>query len=163
MVVFAKKLNILVPSESSPVDFCQFTDIDKFIRGYWKFLTRLPYKGLEVNTKRPENFIGFIQSKGFSTDINYITKVLKLIPEANEQLAKASGIVISPPPDTLQVTSFPQEVEVGQTFRVEGTTSLSDRGKNLSILIDEKFPVDDVVIGEDGKWEWNPVQIDPAY
>ncbi len=72
MTPFATPKSIKVPSESEAMDFCLFTDIDNFLRGYWKFLTREPYKGLEENTQTPENFIGFIQSKGFAADISYV-------------------------------------------------------------------------------------------
>lgn len=155
MVDFATKLNIKVPSEPVPVDFCQFQDLDKFLRGYWKFLTRSPYAGLEANTQSPDNFIGFIQSKGFSTDIGYVGKVLKLVPEAHNLLSKASGIIIASQPDTLQITGFPQEVEVGQSFKVEGTASSADQGKKLSVLIDDKFKGEDAVVGEEGKWQFS--------
>lgn len=154
MTPFANLINIQVPSEPTKMDFCQFQNLDKFLRGYWKFLTRSPYKGLENNTNTPENFIGFIQSKGFATDIGYINKVLNLVPEARTLLATASGVVIPPPSDTLQVTSFPREVEVGQSFIVEGTASPADQGKKLSVLIDDRFTGDDVEIGEGGAWEF---------
>lgn len=152
---FATPILIKVPSESVPVEFCQFKDIDAFIVGYWKFLTRSPYKGLEAHTNTPENFIGFLQRKGFSADVSYITKVLQLRTEARNLLATASGIIIVPPPDNLQVTGFPKEVEIGQGFIVEGTASPSDRGKTLLIKIDDIFPSDGAVIGEDGKWQIN--------
>ena len=155
MVAFATKLEIKVPSESVPVDFCQFQDLDKFLRGYWKFLTRSPYTGLEANTKSPENFIGFIQSKGFAADISYVGKVLKLVPEAHNLLSRASGIVVPSQLDTLQITGFPQEIEVGQSFKVEGTASSADQGKKLSVLIDNQFKGEDAVVGEEGKWQFN--------
>lgn len=155
MVVFATKLKIKVPSEPVPVDFCQFQDLDKFLRGYWKFLTRSPYAGLEANTKSPENFIGFIQSKGFAADISYVSKVLQLVSEAHNLLAQANGILIPSQPDTLQITGFPQEVEVGQSFKVQGTASSADQGKELSVLIDDKFKGEDAVVGEGGKWQFN--------
>jgi hypothetical protein len=153
MTPFATPKSIKVPSESEAMDFCLFTDIDNFLRGYWKFLTREPYKGLEENTQTPENFIGFIQSKGFAADISYVSKVLKLVPEARTLLAKANGIVIPPLPDTLQVTSFPKEVEVGQSFRIEGTAAAADKGKKLTVLIDNQFPLDDIKIEEGGEWK----------
>lgn len=155
MSEFATKLNIKVPSEPVSVDFCQFEDLDKFLRGYWKFLTRSPYAGLEANTKSPENFIGFIQSKGFAADISYVGKVLKLVSEARNLLATASGVVIPAAPDTLQVTSFPKKVEVGQEFKVGGIASASDKGKELSVLIDNRFSGDGTVIAEDGKWQFS--------
>lgn len=151
---FATRLNIKVPSEPISVDFCQFEDLGKFLRGYWKFLTRPPYAGLEANTKSPENFLGFIQSKGFAADIGYVSKVLKLVAEARNLLATASGVVVPTVPDTLQVTSFPKEVEVGQEFKVGGTASPSDKGTELSVLIDNRFPGEGTVIAEDGKWQF---------
>lgn len=155
MAPFATPKSIKVPSESKAMDFCQFQELDKFLRGYWKFLTRSPYAGLEANTKSPENFIGFIQSKGFAADIGYVGKVLKLVPEARNLLATASGVVVPTVPDTLQITGFPQEVEVGQSFKVEGTASSADQGKKLSVLIDDKFKGEDAVVGEEGKWQFS--------
>jgi hypothetical protein len=156
MTPFATAKDIQVPSEPPPpIEFCFFADIDKFLRGYWKFLTRSPYKGLEDNTKTPENFIGFIQSKGFAADISYVTKVLRLLPEAHDLLAKAQGITPPSPSNTLEIVGFPKEVEVGQGFKVEGTAAPADQGKKLSVLIDGRFPGEDVVIGEDGKWQFN--------
>ena len=134
---FATPIDIKVPSEPVSVEFCQFKDVDAFLLGYWKFLTRSPYKGLAANTNTPENFIGFLQREGFSSDIGYITKVLKLLPEARNLLATASGIIMPPPPENLQVTGFPKEVEVGQGFIVKGTASPRDRGKTLSLNSDQ--------------------------
>lgn len=155
MTPFATTKLIKVPSEPEEVEFCFFEGIDKFLRGYWKFLTRSPYKDLEENTKTPETFIGFIQSKGFATDIKYISKVLSLLPEAHNLLAKANGINLSLSPDTLEITGFPTEVEVGQSFKVEGIASPADQGKKLSVLIDRKFNGQDVLIGEGGKWQFD--------
>ncbi|MEH2315924.1 glucosaminidase domain-containing protein [Nostoc sp.] len=50
---FAKPLKMKVTSESEEVEFCKFPDVEAFIIGYWKFLTRSPYKGLEEHTNTP--------------------------------------------------------------------------------------------------------------
>ena len=152
---FATPLEIKVPSEPVPVEFCQFRDVNAFIVGYWKFLTRSPYQGLENHTNTPNNFIGFLQRRGFAADIRYVTKVLQLLTEARNLLATADGEIMPPPPDNLQVTGFPNEVEVGQSFVVEGTASPRDLGKTLLITIDDIFPTDGSVIGEDGNWQVN--------
>jgi len=152
---FANSISIQVPSEPTAVDFCQFTDLEKFLLGYWKFLTRSPYKDLEENTSTPESFIGFIQTKGFSTDISYTKKVLSLVSEAHDLLSKASGFAIPSPSNALEIIGFPKEVEVGQEFKVEGVASSADQGKTLSVLIDNKFKGQDIVIGEKGKWQFN--------
>ena len=75
---FATPLNIKVPSEPNFVEFCKFDGVEAFIVGYWKFLTRSPYKALADNTDSPAKFIGFLKSKGFAADPNYINKVLDL-------------------------------------------------------------------------------------
>jgi hypothetical protein len=79
-------------------------------------------------------------------------KVMGLLSEAQQLLAKVNGVTIPFLPVNLQVTRFPQEVEVGSSFRVEGIASKDDKGKVLSIKIDDKFSGDAVLIGEDGKW-----------
>ncbi|MGJ5632225.1 glucosaminidase domain-containing protein [Nostoc sp. CALU 1950] len=153
---FAEPLKIKVPSELEEVEFCKFPDIDGFIVGYWKFLTRTPYKGLEDYTNTPENFLGFLKGKGYSADPNYVNKVVNLLPEAQNLLANA-GVVVIAPVEKLQLIRAPQEVEVGQSFRVEGIARLADRGKILSVMIDNRFPAPSVVISQDGKWQFDLV------
>ncbi|MBD2561975.1 MULTISPECIES: glucosaminidase domain-containing protein [Nostoc] len=153
---FAEPLKIKVPSESEEVEFCKFTDIDAFIIGYWKFLTRTPYKGLEDHTNTPENFLGFLKGKGYSSDPNYVNKVVNLLPEAQNLLANVGGVTIAPV-EKLQLIRAPKEVEVGQSFRVEGIARLEDSGKILSVMIDDKFPAPNVAISQDGKWQFDLV------
>lgn len=155
MIGFAEPLEIKVNSEIEAVNFCKFKDVDSFIKGYWKFLTRFPYAGLEEHTNTPETFIGFLQRKGYAADPNYVSKVINLIPESRSLLASTSGIAVSFSINKLQVTAYPQEVEVGQAFKVEGVAPLSNRNQKLSILVDNKFPGDDVQIGDNGKWQFN--------
>ncbi|HIK05649.1 MAG TPA: glucosaminidase domain-containing protein [Trichormus sp. M33_DOE_039] len=152
---FAEPLKIPVPSETEEVEFCRFTDIDAFIVGYWKFLTRSPYKGLEEHTNTPENFIGFLKSKGYSSDPDYIPKVVKLLPEAQKFLTNASGVISPTSVEQLQLIRAPQEVSVGQVFSMEGIARLSDKGRVLSVMIDDRFPAPNVTIGQDGKWRFN--------
>ncbi|MEH2408567.1 glucosaminidase domain-containing protein [Nostoc sp.] len=152
---FAKPLKMKVPSESEEVEFCKFPDVEAFIIGYWKFLTRSPYKGLEEHTNTPENFLGFLKAKGYSTDPNYISKVVNLLPEAQKMLANAEGVVIPALVEKLQLIRAPQEVEVGQSFRIEGMARSADSGKVLSVMIDDKFPAPNVPIREDGRWKFD--------
>lgn len=152
---FAEPLKIKVPSEPEEVEFCKFTDIDAFIIGYWKFLTRTPYKGLEEYTNTPENFLGFLKAKGYSSDPKYVSKVVDLLPEAQKLLANAGGVTIPASVEQLQLIRVPKEVELGQNFRVEGVAPLTDSGKVLSIMIDDKFSVPSVAISQDGKWQFD--------
>ncbi len=150
---FAIKLNIQVPSEPTPVDFCKFDSVDAFIIGYWRFLARSPYEGLEAHTNSPDTFIGFLQRRGYAADLDYVNKVIRLLPEANALLVKENGIVIPAVPEGLQVTHFPQEVELRQSFRVKGVASTADKGKVVLIKIDSRFDAQGTPIGEDGKWQ----------
>ncbi|MDZ8189946.1 MAG: glucosaminidase domain-containing protein [Nostoc sp. ChiSLP02] len=152
---FAEPLKIKVPSELEEVEFCKFTNIDAFIIGYWKFLTRPPYQGLEAHTNTPENFLGFLKGKGYSTDPNYVSKVVNLLPEAQSLLANANAVHVLPSVEKLQLIRAPQEVEVGQAFRVEGAAPLASSGKVLSVKIDGKFPGPSVPIKEGGKWQFD--------
>ncbi|MEP0885605.1 glucosaminidase domain-containing protein [Trichocoleus sp. ST-U3] len=149
---FATALNIKVPSEAEAVDFCKFSSLDDFIKGYWRFLTRPPYKGLEGHTSTPQIFLEFLKTKGYAGDPNYVSKVIRLLPEAQQLLVNTRGVTITLLPAQLQVTRVPKEVEAGENFRIEGVASPKDEGKVLSIKIDDKFPADGVPIGEDGKW-----------
>ncbi|WP_392482142.1 glucosaminidase domain-containing protein [Nostoc sp. C110] len=152
---FAEPLKIKVPSELQEVEFCKFTDIDAFIIGYWKFLTRTPYKGLEEYTHTPENFLGFLKAKGYSSDPKYVSKVVDLLPEAQKLLANAGGVTIPASVEQLQLIRVPKEVELGQNFRVEGVAPLTASGKVLSITSDDKFTVLNVAISQDGKWQFD--------
>ncbi|AUB35871.1 Flagellum-specific peptidoglycan hydrolase FlgJ [Nostoc flagelliforme CCNUN1] len=152
---FAEPMKIKVPSEPEEIEFCKFTDIDAFIIGYWKFLTRTRYKGLEEYTNTPENFLGFLKAKGYSSDPKYLSKVVDLLPEAQKLLANAGGVAIPASVEQLQLIRAPQEVEVGQSFRVEGIARLADRGKVLSIISDDQFPSASVAISQDGKWQFD--------
>ncbi|HBY77031.1 MAG TPA: peptidoglycan-binding protein [Cyanobacteria bacterium UBA11148] len=75
-----------------------------------------------------------------------------LLSEAQQLLASARGVAIPLFSPKLQVTRAPNEVETGQNFRVEGVASPEDKGRILSIKIDNRFPADGVPISEDGKW-----------
>ncbi|QHG15719.1 glucosaminidase domain-containing protein [Nostoc sp. ATCC 53789] len=152
---FAEPLKIKVPSEPEEVEFCKFTDIDAFIIGYWKFLTRTPYKGLEEYTNTPENFLGFLKAKGYSSDPKYVSKVVDLLPEAQKLLANAGGVTIPASVEQLQLIRVPKEVELWQNFRVEGVAPLTASGKFLSITSDDKFTVVSVAISQDGKWQFD--------
>ncbi len=152
---FAEPLKIKVPSEPEEVEFCKFIDIDAFIIGYWKFLTRTPYRGLEDHANTPENFLGFLKAKGYSSDPKYVSKVVDLLPEAQKLLANAGGVTIPASVEQLQLIRAPKEVEVGQNFRVEGVARLTDSGKVLSITIDNQFPIPNVAISQDGKWQFD--------
>jgi len=149
---FAEPIEINVASQPTPVKFCNFKDVDAFIVGYWKFLTRTPYIGLEENTNTPENFLGFLQAKGFSTVPDYVEKVMKFVPEAQGLLVGtgAEEIIV----DEFDLLRAPEEVVVGQVFTVEGVAHPKFIGQTLAVGIDDKFFAPGVTVAPDGKWEF---------
>jgi hypothetical protein len=81
-----------------------------------------------------------------------------LLPEAQKCLTNASGVAILVSPasvEQLQLLRAPQEVTVGQVFSIEGVARLTDKGRVVSVMIDNRFPASGVKIGEDGKWRLN--------
>lgn len=68
--------------------YCKFESLEKFIKGYWRFLERPPYEGWRNNVDSAEEFIGFI-GPIYAGDSNYIAKVLNVFPEAKQLLADA--------------------------------------------------------------------------
>ena len=81
---YCKPLLIDVPSEPCPVEFTAFASPRYFVRGFWKFLDREPYRGWR-NTVSPEQYIEHIGST-WAADPRYIAKVKALIPEARKLL-----------------------------------------------------------------------------
>jgi len=75
------------------VDFyCKFADLQAFIVGYWKFLSRRPYQGYEkAAAKSPEAFIRFIGPIFNPAGKAYVEQVLALLPEAKRRLSAAAG------------------------------------------------------------------------
>lgn len=150
---FATPIEIKVPSEPELTNFCQFEGIEAFIVGYWKFLTRPPYAGLEANTNTPENFLGFLQAKGFSGDPNYVQKVMKLMPEAQTLLlgSEAGQVTV----EKFELLRAPEEVVVNQGFKIEGIAHPDFIGKTLAVTIDDRFSAPDVTVEPDGTWEFS--------
>lgn len=82
---FATKVHY-IDSVGEPDYYCKFTSLENFIIGYWKFITRSPYTGWQDYISSPQDYIGFLKSKGYAGDPDYITKVVKLFPEARQLL-----------------------------------------------------------------------------
>ncbi len=66
--------------------YCRFASPEAFIRGYWAFLERAPYRGWKSHTATPETFIRFI-GPIYTPAANYADKVLALLDEAGDLLA----------------------------------------------------------------------------
>ncbi len=68
--------------------YCKFDSLEKFVKGYWRFLERSPYEGWRNNVGSAEAFIGFV-GPIYAGDSNYVSKVLNVYDEAKQLLADA--------------------------------------------------------------------------
>jgi N-acetylmuramoyl-L-alanine amidase len=111
---------------SDGLDFyCKFADLNTFIVGYWKFLSRSPYKGWqEKAAEGPEAFIGFIGPIYNPAGEVYVNQVLALVEEATRLLEEAP--IVPEPPVTPPVPGTPVVIVIdpghGGTEKVEGSS-----------------------------------------
>ncbi|MCV6606663.1 MAG: glucosaminidase domain-containing protein [Campylobacterales bacterium] len=68
--------------------YCKFDNNKKFIKGFWAFLDRSPYKGWRKKTYSPKAFIEKIAPIYCPYNPKYAKHVLSLIPEAEALLEK---------------------------------------------------------------------------
>ena len=67
--------------------YCHFNSISDWIHGYWIFIDRSPYQGWRKAAEAgPKAFISFIASCGYAEDKDYVSKIMKLLPEAEKLL-----------------------------------------------------------------------------
>lgn len=110
---YRQEIRIAVPVEYEAHDgidiYCKFTRLKDTVKGYWTFIDRPVYSGWRNNSATPEDFIRFIAFAGYidgpfdGTEASrlrkekYISKVLKLIPDAQKLLENADSSPIEKP------------------------------------------------------------------
>ena len=110
---YRQEMQISTPVEYDAHDgidiYCNFAALEDAIKGYWIFIDRPVYSGWRNNSATPEDFIRFIAFAGYidgpfdgtQADIvrkeEYISKVLKLIPDARKLLENADSSPIEKP------------------------------------------------------------------
>jgi N-acetylmuramoyl-L-alanine amidase len=75
-------------AHDGPDKYCKFDSVEAFIKGYWQFIERNPYKGWRDRASSGEDFISFI-GPIYAGDASYVSKVLNLYPEAQQIFASA--------------------------------------------------------------------------
>jgi len=70
--------------------YCKFDSLPAFIKGYWHFLERDPYRGWRDHTVSPQAFIRFIGPIYTPTHL-YADNVLALVPRAQKLLDDVAG------------------------------------------------------------------------
>jgi N-acetylmuramoyl-L-alanine amidase len=110
----ATPVTVPVTSEASGFGtFCHFPTIENGVKGYFKFITRAPYKGWEEFKEDDAGYIRFIAKCGWAADHNYADKVLMLLPEA-EKLLKS--FLPQPTPATYWAELYPK---TGNLYLIE--------------------------------------------
>ncbi|NJL42432.1 MAG: N-acetylmuramoyl-L-alanine amidase [Pseudanabaena sp. SU_2_4] len=109
--------------------YCKFTNLENFVKGYWRFIERDPYKGWRDNIHPAEDFIRFI-GPIYAGDSNYVSKVLNLLPEAKQLLA---AVEIGEHPE--HGTSEPAQKPPIKKFIQSPNYSSRDGGKITTIVV----------------------------
>ncbi len=118
MTTFATK--VYYEAHDGPDYYCKFDSLEAFLVGYWKFMSRTPYKGWEEHAATGEAYIRFI-GPTYTPSPTYADKVLALVKEAEELLSAA------PDPGAKPLPSGPVQVIVidpghGGTVKIEGSS-----------------------------------------
>jgi N-acetylmuramoyl-L-alanine amidase len=145
--------------------YCKFESVEDFIKGFWVFLHRDPYKAGNWQARTiPESYLRSIVPPYTTPAESYIQKCLRLLPEAQELLDRdfdAQSVPELPAEDE----NFPRlAVVVGHTARAKGawtTYGVSEFDYNTKIAKlmehrDHKFGLDVKVFyrpGTDGRRE----------
>jgi hypothetical protein len=66
--------------------YCKFTTPKTFITGYWHFIGAGPYDGWRNFGDDPVGYVAHLKAKGYAGDPNYVSKVIGLLPEAQDLL-----------------------------------------------------------------------------
>lgn len=72
-------------SDGLKTDYCKFTSVDAFIRGYWHFISSGPYDGWDQYSEDSAGYIRHIAGK-YAADPEYSAKVQSLFAEAQKLL-----------------------------------------------------------------------------
>lgn len=67
-------------------EYIKFKSPEAFIKGYWHFIGRYPYKGWEKYKNDPHGYIEFINRAGYTPPTSYYRKVIRLETEAKTLL-----------------------------------------------------------------------------
>jgi N-acetylmuramoyl-L-alanine amidase len=125
----AEMVGFSIPVEHHAHDgldfYCQFSSVEAFIVGYWKFLARSPYKGWEKHAKKsPAAFIRFIGPIYNPAGMVYAQQVLALLAEATERLDQAPDAPAAPPVPVVAGTAAVIVIDPGHggIVKIEGSS-----------------------------------------
>ncbi|AGY58716.1 N-acetylmuramoyl-L-alanine amidase [Gloeobacter kilaueensis] len=131
-------------------DYCDFGNLEDFIRGYWFFIDRPPYAGWRSHTATGQEFIEFIgpiYAPAPSTP-SYAQKVLNLLSEAAGLLddaplgddASDGPVVVSPPAGTAKSGVIVLDPGHGGTANVGGSSA--NNATSFSGILEKQMTLD---------------------
>lgn len=128
-------------------DYCKFADLKAFICGYWKFMTRSPYKGWPENSASPEAYLAFI-GPTYSTKPDYALEVQRLLPEAR-QLMKGQG-------EGVFIDNSPVRVKLNTPVTISGRVVGAPVDSPVQIVVDRnaKLTFAAGTVHEDMSWSF---------
>jgi N-acetylmuramoyl-L-alanine amidase len=125
----AEMVGFAIPVEYQAHDgldfYCHFSSLDAFIVGYWKFLSRSPYKGWETHAETsPEALIQFIGPIYNPAGTQYVQQILALLNEAKQRLDEAPDVPAMPPVPPVAGTAAVIVIDPGHggTVKIEGSS-----------------------------------------
>ncbi|WP_299329201.1 glucosaminidase domain-containing protein [Parasphingopyxis sp.] len=101
-------------------DYCAFASPEAFIKGYWRFIGRSVYEGWQTYAEDPAGYICFLKSRGYAGDPHYLSRVLKLLPEAEQLLEDAETGVPAAPVETKEDVDRPPRAEIEAGIHAAG-------------------------------------------
>jgi N-acetylmuramoyl-L-alanine amidase/Mannosyl-glycoprotein endo-beta-N-acetylglucosaminidase len=105
MAPYAKRVLFDAPSETAY--FSSFNSLQDFLRGYWAFLERPPYRGWRERAGDPHHFIEFI-GPIWATDSNYADRVQDLLAEADALLESPTPGAVAALMDETSLAGVPR-------------------------------------------------------
>jgi len=97
-------------------DYCAFPSVETFIAGYWAFIQRDVYKGWRDHAEDPVGYINFLKARGYAADVNYVSKVLNRLPEAEALLQSGVSTAVVVNSTNGEDLDRPSRVELGDSL-----------------------------------------------
>ncbi len=131
-------------------DYCDFSNLEDFIQGYWFFLDRSPYAGWRSHTTTGRDFIEFIGPiyAPVPTTPTYVAKVLNLLAEATGLLNSAPlsetapGTPSEPPPATVGAKSGAIVLDPGHGGTTEIGGSSANNATSASGILEKQMTLE---------------------
>jgi N-acetylmuramoyl-L-alanine amidase len=123
--------------------YCKFDSLDTYIVGYWKFLSRSPYKGWEERAaESPEAFLNFMGPIYNPAGAAYVNQILDLVGEAEQRLKDAPELEVTPLPPPVAGAAVTVVIDPGHGGTVMIGGSSPNNAKSPSGELEKDWTLD---------------------